>query len=88
LTAPNFELNSTAQIQPNLLRFNQGSHPIQVLLLPDGASSNTPLAIPRGKPFSLEAGWLIQPNLRQRLVRSYDAQGGWVSLTLVTEHKL
>lgn len=88
LTAPNFELNSTAQIQENLLRFDQGSDPVQVLLLPDGASSNTPLAIPRGKPFFLEAGWLIQPDLRQRLIRSYDAQGGWVSLTLVTEHKL
>jgi len=88
LTAPNFELNSTAQIQENLLQFDQGSDPVQVLLLPDGASSNTPLTIPRGKPFFLEAGWLIQPDLRQRLIRSYDAQAGWVSLTLITEHKL
>ncbi|MBD1866381.1 DUF3598 family protein [Leptolyngbya sp. FACHB-671] len=87
LIAPNLELNSSAQIQPNLLLFDQGSYPIQVLLLPDGASSNTPLAIPKGKPFFLEAGWLVQPGLRQRLIRSYDAQGGWVSLTLVTEHK-
>jgi hypothetical protein len=87
LTAPNLELDSSAQIQPNLLLFDQGSYPIQMLLLPDGASSNTPLTIPKGKPFFLEAGWLIQPSLRQRLIRSYDDRGGWVSLTLVTEHK-
>jgi hypothetical protein len=87
LTAPNLELDSSAQIQPNLLLFDQGSYSIQMLLLPDGASSNTPLTIPKGKPFFLEAGWLIQPSLRQRLIRSYDDRGGWVSLTLVTEHK-
>ncbi|NJN58176.1 MAG: DUF3598 family protein [Leptolyngbyaceae cyanobacterium SL_5_9] len=86
LTAPNLELASTAQIQQNLLLF-QETHPTQVLLLSDGASSNTPLTVPRGKPFFLEAGWLVQSDLRQRLIRSYDLQGGWVSLTLVTEHK-
>ncbi|MBE9180559.1 DUF3598 family protein [Oculatella sp. LEGE 06141] len=88
LTMPGRELTSTAQIDGSRLLFNQGPHPVQVLLLPDGASCNTPLTIPRQAPFILEAGWLIAPNLRQRLIRSYDAQGGWVSLTLVTEQKV
>jgi hypothetical protein len=88
LTASNLELTSSAQIQQDRLLFELGGHRIQVLLLLDGASSNTPLAIPRGKPFFLEAGWLVQANRRQRLIRSYDAQGGWVSLTLITEHKV
>lgn len=88
LTLPQVEIASSAAIQPSRLLFDQGSHPVQVLLLPDGASSNTPLTIPRGKPFLLEAGWLIAPDLRQRMIRSYDAQGGWGSLTLVTERKV
>jgi hypothetical protein len=88
LTLPNLELATSAQIQGSTLLFNQGKFPIQVLLLPDGASSNTPLSLPRGQSFFLEVGWLIEPNLRQRLIRSYDAQGSWSHLTLVTEKKL
>jgi hypothetical protein len=87
LTLPQLEIASSAAIQGSRLLFDQGSTPIQVLLLPDGASSNTPLTIPNGTPFLLEAGWLIESHLRQRMVRSYDAQGGWSSLTLVTERK-
>lgn len=87
LTLPQAEIASSAAIQGSRLLFDQGSTPIQVLLLPDGASSNTPLTIPRGKPFLLESGWLVEPNLRQRMIRSYDAQGGWSSLTLVTERR-
>jgi Domain of unknown function (DUF3598) len=88
LTLPNLELSTSAQIQGSTLLFNQGKFPIQVLLLPDGASSNTPLSLPRGQSFFLEVGWLIEPNLRQRLIRSYDEQGSWSHLTLVTEKKL
>lgn len=87
LIMPSLDLASTASIDGSILRFEQGSYPMQVLLLPDGASSNTPIALPKGKPFFLEAGWLITDSLRQRMIRSYDARGGWVSLTLVTEHK-
>lgn len=87
LTTPGLELSSTATIDGSTLRFDQG-HPVQVLLLADGASSTTPLSIPKGRSFFLEAEWLVEENLRQRLIRSYDAQGGWSSLTLVTEHKI
>lgn len=88
LTAPNFELTSTAAITPEKLLFDQGKVPMQVLLLPDGASSNTPTVIPRGHSFLLEVGWLLTPTLRQRLIRRYDAKGAWSSLTLVTEKKV
>lgn len=80
-------ITSTATIAGSMLRFEQGPQPIQVLLLPDGASSNCPRHLKLGQPFVLEAGWLIQPDLRQRIIRRYDAAGGWVSLTLVTERK-
>lgn len=88
LTTLGMELASTAAIEGAKLLFDEGTTPMQVLLLPDGASCNTPLTIPKGKPFILEAGWLVKPDLRQRIIRSYDMQGGWVSLTLVTEHKV
>ncbi|WAL60224.1 DUF3598 family protein [Thermocoleostomius sinensis] len=88
LTTPQWELVSTGEIAGSIVRFQQGHYPIQLLLLPDGASSNTPLTIPKGEPFFLEAGWLIAKNLRQRMIRRYDAKGGWVSLTLVTERKV
>lgn len=88
LKTPDIELASTAQINGSILRFEQGRYPVQVLLLPNGASSNTPLTIPRGQSFFLEVGWLIRADLRQRLIRSYDARGEWGSLTLVTERKI
>jgi len=88
LTLTHREFSSSAQIDGSTLLFDQGKFPIQVLLLPAGVSANTPLTLPKGQPFFLEAGWLINPNLRQRMIRSYDAQGGWSSLTLVTERRI
>lgn len=69
------------------LRFDQGQQPVTVLLLPGGASASFPTSIQPGKALFLEAGWLITPHRRQRLIRSYDQRGTLASLTLVTEHK-
>ncbi|OLP18853.1 hypothetical protein BST81_08010 [Leptolyngbya sp. 'hensonii'] len=80
-------IGSTAQILGSSLRFEQGDQPVQVLLLPQGGSATCPLRLQPGQPFFLEAGWLSQPDRRQRLIRQYDEKGGWVSLTLVTEQK-
>lgn len=82
------QVNSKARIEGSLLYFDEGSQPNQVLLLPDGASATCPQEVKSGQAFFLEAGWLLQPNLRQRLIRRYDDKGGWSSLTLVTERKL
>lgn len=88
MSAENFSFTSTTEIQGSRLLFNQGSMPMQILLLPDGASCNTPLSIPMRQPFFLEAGWLLDDRRRQRLIRRYDDRGGWDSLTLVTEEKV
>lgn len=88
LISDSFSFTSTAQIQGNLLKFDQGNSPMQVLLLPDGASSTTPLSLRGGQGFFLEAGWLIEDTVRQRVIRRYDDKGGWVSLTQVTERKV
>lgn len=85
---PTLDFSSTAKIDGSILHFNEGEHPVQVLLLPDGASCTSPLVVQARRPLFLEVGWLIQADLRQRMIRSYDSKGGWVSLTLITEHKI
>jgi hypothetical protein len=80
-------LRSEGRLSGTALRFEQGSQPVTVLLLPGGASASFPSDLRSGQSFFLEAGWLITPTLRQRLIRTYNAQGTWVSLTLVTEQK-
>lgn len=86
--SPGPQLTSQGQVDGNALRFNQGSQPVTVLLLPSGASATFPTAIQPGQPFFLELGWLISPTQRQRLLRTYDERGTWVSLTLVVETKI
>ncbi len=80
-------LSSTAAIAGKRLTFDREGKTVQVLLLPDGASCACPLHVAAGTPFGLEAGWLVAPHQRQRLIRRYDARGGWHSLTLVTEER-
>lgn len=79
---------STARIDGSRLLFEDGDVPVQVLMLDDGASSVCPLRIKSGHRFILEMGWLIDPTLRKRLIRSYDVSGSWVGCTLVTETKI
>ncbi|NWF60038.1 MAG: DUF3598 family protein [Fischerella sp.] len=82
-------INSTASINGSKLTFDQDPQKqVQVLLLPDGVSATSPLKVQLRQPLFLEVGWLIEPNLRQRMVRSYNDKGEWTSLTLVTEHRV
>jgi hypothetical protein len=78
---------STAKIDGDRLNF-ENSVPRRILLLPDGGSSNTPLKINHRQSFFVEAGWLVNANERQRLMRSYNDQGEWVSSTHIIEHKV
>ncbi len=57
----------------------------QLLLLPDGGYSITPIQIELGHAFNLEIGWIHQTNQRQRLVRRYDDSGKWESATFINE---
>ncbi|WP_193195095.1 DUF3598 family protein [Nostoc sp. MG11] len=82
-------ITSTATIKDSIVLFDQDPQKqVQVLLLPDGASATSPLKVQLRQPLFLEVGWLIQPNLRQRMIRSYNDKGEWVSLTLVTEERV
>jgi Domain of unknown function (DUF3598) len=77
-----------ATIEGNLLKYHKSPMPVQIVLLPDGASANCPTQVSTGHPFVLEVGWLMEPTLRQRIMRSYDAKGEWINVTLVTERKI
>jgi hypothetical protein len=79
---------SQARVEGSRLLFETGDLPIQILLLPDGASCNCPLSIKLGHNFVLEMGWLLEPNQRQRIIRSYNDKGSWVGCTLVRETKI
>lgn len=82
------QISSTARIEGSILYFDESSPVNQVMLLPDGASSTCPGQVKVGKGFFLEVGWLLQPNLRQRMIRQYNEKGEWASLTLVTERQV
>jgi hypothetical protein len=81
-------ITSTARIEDSKINFTQGESPRQILLLPDGVSSNTPLTVQLRQPFFVEVGWLLTEKERQRLIRSYNEKGEWVSSTHVIEHKI
>jgi len=81
-------ISSSGSIDGSVINFNEGSTPVQVLLLPDGGSCTLPVKIELRKPIFFEAGWLVEPDLRFRMIRSYNDKGEWVSLTLVTERKI
>jgi hypothetical protein len=80
-------ISSTAKIDRNQLTFEEGI-PRRILLLPDGGSSNTPLQISHRQSFFVETGWLVNERERQRLMRSYNDKGEWVSSTHVIEYKV
>ncbi|MGV2831454.1 DUF3598 family protein [Myxosarcina sp. GI1(2024)] len=79
---------SQARIEGSRLLFENSNLPLQILLLPDGASCNCPLEAKLGANFVLETGWLWQPTKRQRIIRTYNQKGNWVNCTLVNEEKL
>ena len=81
------KISSTARIEGKQIQFEDVT-PRRVLLLPDGGSSNTPLQISHRQPFFVETGWLVSDNERQRLMRSYNDKGEWISSTHIIEHRV
>ncbi len=84
----NKTITSQARIEGQKLVFEENNIPRQILLLPDGTSSNTPLQVKLRQPFFVEVGWLLSDKERQRLIRSYNEQGQWTSSTHIIEHQV
>ncbi|MEM7578839.1 MAG: DUF3598 family protein [Mastigocoleus sp.] len=82
-------LTSSATVNGSVLEFDQNpENQVNVLLLPGGASATFPVKAQLGKPLFIESGWLIEPDLRQRMIRMYGIKGEWISLSLITERKV
>lgn len=88
LTFENQTMVSTGRVDGSVIHFESGSLPIRLLLLSNGASMTLPMQVKLKQSFFLEAGWLLEPDLRQRLIRRYDETGAWVSSTLMTERRV
>jgi Domain of unknown function (DUF3598) len=84
----NHRIQTSAHIDGNRLHFSEGAQPMLLLCLPGGASALVPQQIQPRMPFVFETGWLVEPNLRKRMVRSYGDKGEWASITVVTERKI
>ena len=80
-------MTSQAKIAGNKVIFDNQGYIREILLLPDGISSNIPIKLEIRKPFFIEAGWLVRDNERQRLIRNYNEKGEWISSTHVIEIK-
>jgi hypothetical protein len=80
-------ISSTATFTGKQIHFEEGT-PRRILLLPDGGSSNVPLKVSHREPFFVETGWLMSDNERQRLMRSYNDKGEWISSTHIIEHRV
>ena len=80
-------ITSSARIDGSILYFDQSSQPVQVFLLADGASATIPQTVKMRTPLFFEAGWLLSPTHRQRLIRRYNEKGEFESLTFVEEQK-
>ncbi|MBT9313615.1 DUF3598 family protein [Leptothoe kymatousa] len=76
---------SIAKVQGSRLLFETG---YQLLCLPNGGSSLCPQTIQRNTAFRCEVGWLIEPNIRLRLTREYEADGSWGQQTWIREEKI
>lgn len=77
---------SQARLQGSRLIFEKTGY--QLLLLPNGGSSMGPQTIQRDTAFRCEVGWLIEPNIRLRLTREYQADGSWSQQTWIREEKI
>jgi Domain of unknown function (DUF3598) len=86
LTFGDQSISSTALITANKLIFADTNR--EILLLPDGGSSNVPLQVNSRTPVFVEAGWLVTDTDRQRILRNYNDKDEWVSSTHVIEHKV
>ncbi|MGA1623841.1 MAG: DUF3598 family protein [Synechocystis sp.] len=87
LTMGNQTIHRQGVIEDKQIRWAE-ANPRTLLLLPDGGSSDAPDRLQLRQPFSVEVGWLVRENERQRLIRHYDEKGAWAAATFISEHRV
>lgn len=71
----------------SVFQFEQGGHAYQLLLLPDGAFATYPVQLQSRQSFWVEAGWMLESGVCQRLIRRYNASGDWVNVSWGRERR-
>ncbi len=79
---------STGIVDGNILHIENSDYPRRVLLLDDGTFSNAPLSLKLRESFDVELGWMAEQSQFQRLIRSYNEKGQWISSTFIVEQKV
>lgn len=74
---------ATARLDGRMLFF--GPERLVTLLAGGGVSITAPVVIGDGRPFVVEAAYLVSPDLRKRVLRAYSADGGWTHSTFLNE---
>ncbi|GAB0496121.1 hypothetical protein MMPV_007431 [Pyropia vietnamensis] len=74
---------ATARLDGRMLFF--GPERLVTLLAGGGVSITAPVVIGDGRPFVVEAAYLVSPDLRKRVLRAYAADGGWAHSTFLNE---
>jgi hypothetical protein len=65
--------------------YQRGQQIDRLVLMKDGGYGICPIDILHAHPVELSLGWLTQANRRQRIMRTYDENGRWTSVILITE---
>lgn len=78
-------VEAKARQDGNVLIFAE--HRTQVVLLPGGISVACPFRLEQGRPFVIETVFLIRPDYRKRVVRSYNGDCEWLNSVFLAEKR-
>lgn len=81
-------VSSIFRQEGNILKSHEDPNPRQILLLPDGTLSNTPLQVNHQQPFFVGLAWFLQEQEHQQIIRNYNEKGEWMSATHIIEHRV
>jgi hypothetical protein len=79
-------VESRARRDGNVLFFAESS--VQLVLLPGGMSVASPLRVRESQPFVLETSFLMRPDCRKRVVRTYNPDCEWINTVFLFEKRV
>jgi hypothetical protein len=80
--------NNRLEISGAVLGTKHPEQELHLTWMADGGYHLTPSIVSHRQAFSIEAGWLSAPNRVERLIRSYDASGAWLSATRIVAERV
>lgn len=83
---PTRVFEATGQVDTNFIIFPEAN--VQTFLLPGGVFVSAPIRIRRGRPFTVETGFLMRPDCRKRIQRVYNRDAEWVNTIFINERRV